>query len=107
MNVNRFFTQHKFNYIDLQCEVTPLRDTINPDKIKGEKLNLSEVVNYFFDKPLSKDYRFSNWKAEQLSEPQIKYASLDAVCLFEINDQLDNINIDVLNIHPNESDHFH
>lgn len=49
---------------------------------------LSKIYAILFGKKLSKRQRMTNWEADQLSQKQLAYASLDAVACVEIYEEL-------------------
>ena len=55
---------------------------------EGEETSqsLSNLVRLCLGKKLDKSNQFSNWQQRPLREEQIRYAALDAFCLFEIFD---------------------
>lgn len=51
-------------------------------------ISLQKIYALIFNKKISKNQRLSNWEAENLSEPQKKYAALDAWACLKIYTEL-------------------
>ena len=67
----------------------------------GGKQNLADLIlqkiyAIMFQKKISKGQRLSNWEAENLTEPQQRYAALDAWACLHIYKQLNNQTTDEL-----------
>lgn len=67
------------NFLDLQDYV---------GQFGIEDASLQKIYAILFNKKISKGQRLSNWDAEVLSEPQKKYAALDAWACLRIYNQL-------------------
>jgi ribonuclease D len=52
---------------------------------------LSKVVFLLFGKSLNKSEQFSDWSRRPLREDQVKYAALDAFCLLQIYQKLEQL----------------
>jgi ribonuclease D len=57
-----------------------------------EVFSLQKIYALLFRKKISKNQRLSNWEADVLSEPQKKYAALDAWACLKIYEKLCPIN---------------
>jgi len=53
-----------------------------------EDTSLQKIYALLFEKKISKSQRLSNWEADQLTEPQKKYAALDAWACLKIYKEL-------------------
>ena len=58
------------------------------DTIALEDVSLQKIYAILFNKKIAKNQRLSNWEAKELSEPQKKYAALDAWACLRIYNQL-------------------
>lgn len=67
------------NFLDLQNYV---------GQFGIEDASLQKIYAILFDKKISKGQRLSNWEADALTEPQKKYAALDAWACLKIYNQL-------------------
>lgn len=67
------------NFLDLQNYV---------GQFGIEDASLQKIYAILFNKKISKGQRLSNWEADTLSEPQKKYAALDAWACLKIYNQL-------------------
>lgn len=54
-------------------------------------LGLSKICAYVLGTPLKKDKWFSNWEMRPLDDSQLHYAALDAYCLLQIFDKLQEL----------------
>ena len=70
---------HTANFFDLQSFV---------GKFGIEDVSLQKIYAILFNKKIAKNQRLSNWEAKELSEPQKKYAALDAWACLRIYNQL-------------------
>ena len=75
------------NFLDLQPYV---------GQFGIEAASLQKIYAILFQKKISKGQRLSNWEAEILTEPQQRYAALDAWACLHINKQLNNQTTDEL-----------
>ena len=75
------------NFVDLQTLVK---------KFGIEDMSLQKIYALLFNKKISKGQRLTNWEAEILTEPQKKYASLDAWACLKIYNYLNNIQDELL-----------
>ena len=53
-----------------------------------EDMSLQKIYALLFEKKISKSQRLSNWEADKLTEPQKKYAALDAWACLKIYKEL-------------------
>ena len=75
------------NFLDLQPYV---------GQFGIEASSLQKIYAIMFQKKISKGQRLSNWEAENLTEPQQRYAALDAWACLHIYKQLNNQTTDEL-----------
>lgn len=69
------------NFIDLQ-------DFVKPFGI--QEASLQKIYAILFSKKISKGQRLTNWEAENLTEPQQRYAALDAWACLKIYNYLNS-----------------
>jgi ribonuclease D len=53
-----------------------------------DDLSLQKIYAILFQKKISKNQRLTNWEADELTEPQKKYAALDAWACLKIYEKL-------------------
>jgi ribonuclease D len=53
-----------------------------------EDISLQKIYALLFSKKISKSQRLTNWEADELTEPQKKYAALDAWACLKIYEEL-------------------
>lgn len=86
--------QSSHSYLDLQGlwqKVANFPDFSFPFHDDSQSSSLSNLVKLCFGKKLDKSNQFSNWEQRPLRDEQIKYAALDAFCLFEIYDVIGKV----------------
>lgn len=78
------------NFIDIQHEVK---------RFNFKCLSLQKIFAILFSKKISKSQQLSNWDAQELTEPQMSYAAIDAWACIQIYRVLNSPDF-----HPEESD---
>ena len=63
-------------------------DQQTTEKETGHEASLQKIYAILFEKKISKGQRLTNWDAEILTEPQKKYAALDAWSCLKIYNYL-------------------
>jgi ribonuclease D len=93
---------HNASILDLQDlwrRIVTIRGFKFPFDVEYSNQNLSSMVKLCLGKKLDKSNQFSNWANRPLRKKQLEYAALDAYCLLEIYDaieeQLKKIKIDL------------
>lgn len=83
-----------FNAMHKRADIQP-QNCIDLQDVVGnygiEDASLQKIYAILFQKKISKGQRLSNWEADILTDPQKRYAALDAWACLQIYKQLNNI----------------